>query len=323
MADRNVDYQRVPQSPVSDGHVAVRLIPNPKELFFLNAKINQVKMKHGKFLLPLALSACLLTNLHAQTQAESKKGPASLAIELKNAHIWRGIDVTHNFLIDGDVRVSDKTNTFAVGLWGATTLTKDFREFNYYTGFYKGGFSLEIWDIFNFSEKNQYGVTNPGGYNTEKAFDYSAHKTGHFVDLRLGYTFPEKFPLYLGWSSIVFGRDRAWLPGNNPDDYKDRRYSNSRYSTYVEASYPILKSNIADLTAGIGGAFKFCKAKIDGQVIEGNFYGKSDGIITCTLAASRNFRFSDDYSLPVTLSWVWNFQTSKTYMQVAMQVIQF
>jgi hypothetical protein len=280
-------------------------------------------MKNMKRLLMLMVGMSFLFNVYGQTTANEKKGPVSLAVELKNAHIWRGIDVTHNFLIDANLKLTDKTNTFAVGLWGATTFAKDFREFDYYVGFYKGGFTLEVWDILNFSEKNRYSATNPEGYNTEKAFDYSAHGTGHFVDLRLGYTFPEKFPLHLGWSTVMYGRDRAWIPGADPDDYKDREYSNSRYSTYVEAAYPVLKSPVVDLRMGIAGVFKFRDAKIDGQVIKGNFYGKSNGIVNCNLTASRNFRFSESYSLPVTLTWMWNPQAGKTYMEVALQVIQF
>lgn len=282
-------------------------------------------MKKSSFVIVLFFLSTLLSNLSAQVELKETESPVDVAIELKNAHIWRGLDVTHNLLIDANVRLADKTNTFALGLWGATTFTSDFREFDYYVGFYKGNFSLEVWDIFNFSEKNEFDPVTNTGYNTQKAFDYSAHGTGHFVDVRLAYTISKSFPLRLGWNTIVFGRDRARfsIPDSaNPTSY-NQAYSSSRYSTYVEAEYPILKGNIVDVKAGIAGAFALKEAKIDGQKIKGHFYGESAGIVNANLTVTKNLKLGEHYNLPVSVTAVWNPEANKTYMQIALQVLQF
>lgn len=276
-------------------------------------------MKASRILL-LPVIAMLFSSAHAQVELKEKTIPVDISLELKSAHIWRGLDVAQNFLIDANIRLMDKSNTFAVGIWGASTFSKDFREFDYYVGFYKGGFSLEIWDIFNFSEKNQYNaITNPGGYNTEKAFDYSAHGTGHFIDLQLAYQFPERFPLRLGWNTVIFGRDRKWVT----DGSGVVHYSNSQYSTYVSADYPVLSGNIVDVSLGIAGSFALRDAKIDGERIKGHFYGTSDGIVNVNLKVSKTLKFGKVYQLPITGTVVWNPEASKTYLELAFNVLQF
>lgn len=278
-------------------------------------------MKKNSLIITLLLITSLSWNAKAQVELKEKEIPVDVAIELKNAHIWRGLDVTHNFLIDGDARLTDKSKTFALGIWGATSFTKDFREFDYYVGFYKKGFSVEVWDVFNFSEQNAYNpITNPGGYNVDKAFDYSAHGTGHFVDVRLAYQFPKSFPLKLGWSTIVYGRDRARFT----DITTNREYfSKSRYSTFVEASYPILKGNIVDVNVGIAGAFALKSAKINGEKVKGHFYGESGGIVDINLTVTKDLQLGKNYNLPISLMAVWNPEANKTYLQMAFQVLKF
>lgn len=278
-------------------------------------------MKRVQFLVFL-LIASVFSTLSAQVELQEKQIPVDVAIELKNAHIWRGLDVTHNLLIDANARLMDKSKTFAFGIWGATTFTSDFREFDYYVGFYKNGFSAEIWDVFNFSTKNQYdAISNPSGYNTEKAFDYSAHGTGHFIDLRLGYTF-QKFPLHVAWNTVLFGRDRAWRPGKT-NDWNDREVSNSRYSTYVEADYPILKGSIVDVKLGVAAVFTLRDAKINGEKIKGTFYGESQGFANANITFTKRLKLGEHYTLPVSVMGVWNAEANKTYLEIAVSAIQF
>lgn len=264
----------------------------------------------NKFLFIFIALATFTANAVAQEKLKETKIPVDMSIEVKNAHIWRGLDVTHNSLIDADLRIIDKSKTFAFGVWGATTFTNDFREFDYYVGFYKGRFSLEVWDVYNFSEKNSEA------YNTDKAFDYGAHTTGHFVDVRLAYTISESFPLRLGWNTIVFGRDRV-----KPSPLTSA--SSARYSTYVEAEYPVMKGQFVDVSLGIAGAFALVDAKVNGKKVKGHFYGDSNGIVSTTLKVSKAIKFSDSYTLPVTAIATWNPEASKTYLELSAKVLQF
>lgn len=282
-------------------------------------------MKKNSILIALLFLLGVSSNVSAQVELKEKEIPVDIALELKNAHIWRGLDVSHNLLIDANVKLTDKSKTVGVGIWAATTFTSDFREFDYYAGFYKGGFSFEVWDIFNFSDKNQFDPVTNTGYNTQKAFDYSAHGTGHFVDVRLAHRFSDKFPLCLKWNTVVFGRDRARIsiPSLSEPGVYNQKYSSSRYSTYVEAEYPILKGNIVDVKVGVGGAFALKEAKIDGQKIKGHFYGESAGIVNASLTVTKRLQLGEHYNLPITATAVWNPEASKTYMEIAMQVLQF
>lgn len=282
-------------------------------------------MKKNRFLIALLFLSTVVANVSAQITVEDKPCPVDLKVEVKNAHIWRGLDVTHNALIDADLRITDKSKTVAFGIWGATTFTQDFREFDYYAGFYKGGFTLEVWDIFNFSDKNRFDPVTNTGYNVDKAFDYDAHTTGHFVDVRLSYEISKQFPLTLKWNTVVFGRDRARISYEDPNEpgvYK-QKYSKGRYSTYVEVEYPILRCDVVDVKVAVGGAFAIQEAKIDGEKIKGNFYGDTDGIVNASLALSKKFKITEKYTLPVTATAVWNPQASKTYLELAATVAQF
>lgn len=286
-------------------------------------------MKIHKFTIALLLAASFVSSSYGQNELTEKSIPVDLALELKTSHIWRGIEVTDNLLMDANVRLMDKSKTFALGIWGASTFTQDFKEFDYYVGFYKSGFSLEVWDVLNFSQKNQYGIDNLGGYNTEDAFNYKARETGHFVDVRLNYNFGESFPLKLGWNTVVFGRDRAQITdfglGNSVENYTtlNKIVSKNRYSTYVEADYQVLKGDIVDVNIGVAAAFALKQAKIGGEKIKGNFYGDKDGFANASLTVSKNLKFSNNYNLPISVTAVWNTFAKKTYLQVAMQVVKF
>ena len=283
-------------------------------------------MNKHRITIALLFLIMIATKMSAQFIVEGKPSPVNLALELKNSHIWRGQNVSTSALIDADLRLTDNSKMFAFGIWGATTFEKDFKEFDYYAGFYKGGFSFEVWDIYNFSDKNAFDPATNTGYNVDEAFDYKARSTGHFVDARLAYTLPmDRFPITLRWNTVVFGRDRArisYLDPTNPTQYL-QKYSKSRYSTYVEVEFPVLKSDAVDVKVAVGGAFALKGSKIDGEKIKGNFYGESAGVVNANLILSKRVKITDKYTLPIKATAVWNPEASKTYLEVACQVLQF
>lgn len=276
-------------------------------------------MKFLKTACLLFASTLVVSSLSAQEEKEEKYSPVNMSLQVKNSHIWRGLEVSDNALIDGDLRLVDKSNTFGVGIWGATTFDTDFKEFDYYVSFKKAGFSLEVWDIFNYSKKNTKDANNLDGYNTDDAFDYSAHTTGRFIDVRLGYQLPvEKFPLNISWNTVVFGRDRSVVKKDNTGYEK----TGNNYSTYVELGYPILRNQVVDLDVAVGGAFAFRPGYNKSGKKRKNFYGETAGIVNVSLEASRTVKLGS-YELPISLTGIWNPQHQKTYMQIALDVLQF
>lgn len=236
----------------------------------------------------LLMGACL-GNAQAQFHLKAK---------IQNNHLWRGMEVS-----DGVVLLTDLSYTMAhdhvtVGLWGGTNSEGSYKEFNHYLNLKAGGWSLALWDTYNFS---------PGAnYNNHQYWNYSARSTGRFLDATLAYHFDEKkFPLTLSWSTVIFGRDRS----------SDNEHQ--KYSTFVYAEYPVYKKDGWKVDAGVGGAFALNKAGEDAH-----FFGTTTGIVHVSLQASHDLKIGK-YTIPVYAKGMWNPQSDKAYFQLGAEVIHF
>jgi len=81
----------------------------------------------------------------------------------------------------------------------------------------------------------------------------------------------------------------------NSDGDRDQRYS-----TYVEASYPIIRQSKVDLKGFVGAGFSF-----DGDT---HLYGDGDqnfDLVNVGLTATKTLKFSD-LSFPVSATTMWN-----------------
>lgn len=247
----------------------------------------------------ITISGCLL--LHGQGEAGKRTyQPVDFTLQIKNMHLWRGMEVSDGMTFATDIRLKDKKDMFNFGLWGGISANGSFKEFDYYASFSKAGFILAVWDIYNFS---------PGAsYNNRQMFNYKAKETGHFVDVSASYQFQKNFPLKISWSTIVFGRDRDGLNSKN------------RYSSYVFAGYPILRHRAVNLDFGIAGAFALDKGKDkDGNLTKANFYGDTAGIVDVNLTASKTLDLWG-YKLPVSLMVMWNPQNNYANIQIALNL---
>lgn len=162
---------------------------------------------------------------------------------------------------------------------------------------------MVVWDIYNFSGKAEY--------NHEEFFNYKAKETGRFIDATLSYTFSERFPLFLSWSTILYGRDRDGLNGQN------------RYSTFAYMEYRVWSNGLWEVCPGIGAGFALSAGKdINGNYSSGNFYGNTAGIVHLSLettylltAFKRNF--------PITALAMWNLQSNQGYLQISICLFSF
>ena len=120
------------------------------------------------------------------------------------------------------------------GLWGGTNTSGKYKEFDYHVSFMHQGFTLAVWDIFNFS---------PGAsYDNKDFFNYDAHTTGRFLDVTARYNFAAlsaKVPLTLSWSTVVFGRDRGLTNDHNI------------YSTWVYGEYRVWQNKDWAVDSGL------------------------------------------------------------------------
>lgn len=249
-----------------------------------------------------ALVVCLFASSSAFAQGQTdEKGdfPMSGSLQLKNMHLWRGQQITNTFVGVADISVHDKNKMFSFGLWGGAGINGKYKEFDYYASFQKSGFKIAVWDIYNFSD----GAT----YNNKKLFNYSAHETGHFIDVALSYTLPiKKLPVTVSWATVVFGRDRGAMNKKN------------LYSTYVSLDCPVLRNHFVDLDLGVAGAFALDPEKGS----HANFYGKSNGIVNVNLTVSKDVKLGS-YTLPISVMGMWNPENNDGNLQVCFNLFSF
>ena len=136
---------------------------------------------------------------------------------LQNMHLWRGLQVADGGVLAADLNVGFLDDGLKVGLWGGSDFTGDYKEFDYYLSYSRAGFTVAVWDIFNFSPELPF---------SKDIFNYNKYSTTHFLDLSVAYDFDVKLqvPLRLYWATIFAGRDLN-VTGDN------------RYSTYVYADF--------------------------------------------------------------------------------------
>lgn len=216
---------------------------------------------------------------------------------VQNMHLWRGIEVADGMVFTTDVSITDPKGYFRLGLWGGTNTQGSYKEFNYYASFRYKGFSLSLWDTYNFS---------PGAlYNNKQFFNYKAHDTGRFLDAIVSYRFGAEFPLLLSWSTVIFGRDR------------NRDNTANKYSTFCYAEYPIYRKDKWQVDIGIGGAFALNKSGDSSH-----FYGNTSGIVHTTLKMTRNLNIGK-WTIPVFVCALWNPQCNRAFLQLGAQLFSF
>lgn len=249
-------------------------------------------MKTLKQLAALAAALLLTASAFGQTARMHLSGT------LQNMHLWRGLQIADGGVLAADVNVGLFNDRLKVGLWGGNDFTGDYKEFDYYVSYSAAGFTVAVWDIFNYS---------PGLPYSKDIFNYNKFSTTHFLDLSVAYNFDTKFevPLRLYWATIFAGRDLN-LAGKN------------RYSTYVNAEYSVFRDEHWIVDVGLGGTFAFNRNGVDGGA---NFYGY-DGIDQISLRTTYKLKLGR-FDMPVFAHAMWNPDQRTGYLQVGINLFAF
>ncbi|WP_246074202.1 hypothetical protein [Flavobacterium daemonense] len=241
----------------------------------------------------------LCTHVHAQdksTEDNFINQNLHSALQIRNSHLWRGIEVAAGLTYTGNIYL--EYDHFYGGFWAGGTADGSYKEFNNYAGFKAGKFSAELWDIYNFSPK--------ATYNNKEFFNYNASETGRFFDLRTYYTVSKQFPLVLSWNTVIFGRDRNLANTEN------------RYSTFVSAEYPFLKSDKWSISGRAGYSFALNNSENETS----NFFASKAGVNEVSLIFSRKTKILD-YKLPLGLWAMWNPVDNHAFLQFSAEVYSF
>jgi hypothetical protein len=203
---------------------------------------------------------------------------------LATSHLWRGLVINDGMTATGNIHYAlNEGQNFTVGIWGGAGFDGKYREINYYIQYQKNNLSIGLWDLFNTT-----GIEKP------TVFNYDKLTTTHLIDLRTSYRFPESFPLRVEADVLLYSgiTDRE-LDKNND--------SKSKYSTYIEVSYPIIRNQKVNLNLFMGAGFA-----IDGK--KHLYTSKTESsfdIVNTGIKATKDISVFN-YKLPVFATAMWN-----------------
>ncbi|SFN49794.1 hypothetical protein SAMN05421594_3000 [Chryseobacterium oleae] len=259
--------------------------------------------------------ACLIIlgtgKLWSQENTEPKESNRlDFTANIQNNHLWRGLIITDKPVVMGNLSYAfDAEKKWKAGIWGASSLTDDkdgthYKEINYYVQYSDGRLYIGLWDLFNSRNINT-------AVASEDIFHYSRTRTAHIIDLRTNYTFGPSFPLNIEADIMLYG-------GANAGEVvleSDGNYKKNKYSTYVQASYPVIAGQKVNLDAFIGAGF----ALNDRNFLYGNGKNSFD-IVNVGVKASKTVKITEHYSLPVAMMAMWNPSNKYARIQLAATV---
>jgi len=240
-----------------------------------------------------------------------------LTAGLETAHLWRGLVISDKPTVTAQLYYDlDKNKHFQIGIWGGMAISNDsddthYKEINYYIQYKTEGLSIALWDLFNSRNINEI-------VSSKDIFNYGHTKTAHIIDLRTSYQFNDHFPLRLEADVLLYG-------GANAGEVKlnDKgEYDANKYSTYVEASYPLIRGKKTNLKALVGAGFALNPGdnnKGETTFLYGNGENKFD-LVNVGLVATRNLKIFDA-NFPVNAGVLWN--PSHKYARVQLSTTLF
>lgn len=268
-------------------------------------------MKHKLSAIILGLILFTGIQLNAQDAPEKKcKFPFRLnaGADLMSRYVWRGLDYGGSPSIQPTL--SFGIGDFEIGYWGAMALTNNYVEADLYAKYSLKGFSLTLTDYYipsaasALNDSRYSFCKNPDiiNYDTATAENLDRY-TCHSVEATLQYKGPEKFPFSILVGTYIYGNDKS------PQDtvftssglVQSVRFKN-RYSTYIELGYVFaVKSFNFDVFVG---------ATPFSSVYSTPAYNGGFAVVNTGITAYRSIKITENYSLPVKASAIFNPQTS-------------
>lgn len=181
----------------------------------------------------------LVTLLCTSVFFAQDKGEFNFTASLHNQWYWRGYAVGPDPIIAA--QASFKYKGLEVGTWNGYGLAGIWKDVDTYISYSKGGFTISLWDVFNYSDYTASAGYAGYGNHTQANYFHLGEGTRHFLDLSVGYAVPNT-GLNLFLATIVGGRDR------NAD-------GSQTYSSYFKASYDFSMDNNVTVTPYVSYGF--------------------------------------------------------------------
>ena len=219
----------------------------------------------------------LVASATALAQDEKAKVETTVAADIVNQYIWRGLDCG-NVSIQPTLGIGYKG--LSLSAWGNIGVSKDdTKEFDLTLGYTTGGFNIGITD---------YWFSVGGDDPDNRYFKYNAHSTNHVFEANIGYDF--------GVASIQWFTNFA---GNDGENKNGKR----AYSSYAEVAVPF-KLATCDWTATAGVVPYYS-----------TYYSTTGFAVTnLSLRADKEIKITDSFSIPIFGQVVANPCTEKAYL---------
>ena len=222
----------------------------------------------------------------AQEEESTSNSFADAGADLVSAYIWRGVAWNNSPNIQGWGIWGYKN--FAVGAWGTVSFNGNYFEPN-------------IFMSYNFAENFSLTITDVDGGAGVDFFNYKSDETWHILDASLAYQLTGSFPLKMLGSVIFYGGDKT-ISGYDPVTGAPIPTLDDNYSSYFELGLPLeLDQTELEFTLGM-------------TTHESLIYGTTDlAIINVGAKISKEIKFNDNFSLPVSFAFIANPDAKRVY----------
>lgn len=244
--------------------------------------------------LKAVLAALLLLPFLGTTKSYSQEESSNFSIgaDVVSRYIWRGLNLGGGSPhIQPYVEYAFGNSGLAIGAWGshATGASRTGAEADLYLSYsFMDMFSVGITDYFFPSDRQ---------FATDGFFNYDSETTGHTLEAMVGFDGTESFPVSILFAMNFYGADGT---DENGDNYMAK---------YLELGY---SKSIAD-----GEISVFLGAALDDPKEEegaSGWYGNSAGVINLGTTISKSIKISEDYSLPISSSVIFNPEAENFYL---------
>ncbi len=196
----------------------------------------------------------------------------SLNADIVSRYIWRGLPLSQNPNIQPYASMTYRNVTF--GAWGSYAISEPYAEVDLFLSWDVGAFTLTLNDYYN-EDETDMSVNNYFQFS-----DRDTIVTPHSLEGQITFNGTDGFPLSLTLATFFYGNDR------NEDN---KNY----FSTYLELGY---EHSIGENTLSWF---------LGGTVNEG-FYADKAAVVNMGVTASRELKFSESFTMPVSASLILN-----------------
>ena len=266
-----------------------------RSLIFTSKQCRLIRFKTRLLLFGIMLIGTALTPNSVFAQDDSSLADNfDLGLNLQNMHTWHGFVVTPGFMLGSSIQYTSNNEKFVGGLWGGASSNGSYREFSYYMNYsVTNDFTVSLISHNNYSDSENPDI-----------FSYDKYTSPNFVDIVFEYNLPDKVPLTLYWSTILFGNGGDYEI-NNQGDVTDS------YSNYAEIRYRFLTGKDVQFSVFAGSAFSFATEK--------TFYSNKPSIVNTGLTLSYDVELLNQ-EFPVSATAFWNPESKIGVLQMAISL---